>query len=103
VDRLAGRLASSPLWENGLFPKIDLPPSADVGQIVAAVFGNGSSDHGRVMVPRIQRTRMVSIADREYQAAVVETNSGRKILLYRYQGPTIGWWTRIYEEDSARP
>jgi hypothetical protein len=103
IDRLAARLASSPLWENGLSPKIELPPTADAKQIVAAVFGNVSFEQGRVTRPTILRTRKVSIGEREYLATVVETNLGRKILLYQYQGPSIGWWTRVYEENSPRP
>jgi hypothetical protein len=103
IDRLAARLASTPLWNNGLSPQIDLPPTAATDEVVAAVFERVSFDQGRATRHETLRTKPVSIGGdpREYVAVLVETNFGRKIVLLRYEGQSIGWWSRVFDEAEA--
>lgn len=32
-----------------------------------------------------------------YQALLVDTDQGRKIVLIRHGGPAVGWWSRIFD------
>jgi hypothetical protein len=99
IARLVAELSNSPLWFNGLFPDLHLPPTATVEQVVASVFEHISLDHGKVTSHSVLQQEQVKIASepREYTAALVETNFGRKIVLLQYQGN--GWWSRVFDES----
>jgi hypothetical protein len=32
-----------------------------------------------------------------YTAALVDTDFGVKIVLIKYAGPTLGWWSHVYD------
>ena len=36
-------------------------------------------------------------------AALVESDMGTKVLLFVYQGPKVGWWTRFYDVKDEGP
>jgi len=97
IDTLVRRLASDPMWMNGLAPTIDLPRSATPAQVVATALQLGGFTQGRGKPFRIIANRAVRI-DREtadYEAVLVETALGRKIVLLSYASN--GWWTRVFD------
>jgi hypothetical protein len=98
IDALAARLSALPLWNNGLSPKIDLPESAHLDEVVAAAFGKISFDHGPAKRHRIVSSKQVTIGAEpgRYWAAIVDTDLGPMIALVRYEGPAVGWWSRVY-------
>jgi hypothetical protein len=66
IDRLVARLTSAfARWDNGTFPRIDLPPTATTEEVVASVLERVSFENGRAMSHSILRTTRVQIgADR---------------------------------------
>ena len=104
IDTLAKRLsATSGIWVNGLSPALELPESASSEEIVAKFFQSVSYDEGPVTRHQILETRPVQITDTlpnpKYTAVLVDTNLGRKVLLYQYS--VGGWWTRVYDDAPA--
>lgn len=101
VDRLSADRSGE--WVNGLYPKLDLPRSATVEEVFDRMFQRVSFDDGRVTRFRILELRGVvieSLRPEQYNAAVVETDLGRKLVLFRRE--RLDWWTRVYEiEPSA--
>jgi hypothetical protein len=105
VERLVARLSSSHgLWQNGLFPKLDLPATASTKQVVSRVFPMTGFDKGHVAEHRILETRQVRIPGSlpdSYTAVLVDTDFGRKILLLKHEGPAVGWWSRVYDAERS--
>lgn len=88
------------MWNNGGFPKIDLPAFASNEDVIGAAFAGISFDEGKVTKYAIVDARRVRIGedDRAYTAAIVDTNLGRKVVLLRYEGADVGWWSRVFDE-----
>jgi hypothetical protein len=85
-------------WVNGLYPRLDLPATASVYEVLDRMFQRAPFDEGYVKEYRIVEMRRVVIAglrSEPYTAAIVDTNFGRKIVLFRRE--RLDWWTRIYE------
>lgn len=103
IERLAARLSADPLWQNGIAPIIALPQTASTEQVVSKVFEMISFDQGKVTKHRILEAKRVRIKGGlpdHYTAALIETNLGEKIVLFRHEGGAIGWWSRVYDNDS---
>lgn len=102
IARLVATLEARPMWTNGGFPKITLPADAPTEKVLEAVFSNVSFDEGRATVRSIVERREVQIRPEHdsYMAVLVDTSLGRKIALLRYRGPTVGWWSRVFDEDE---
>jgi hypothetical protein len=102
IEALVDRLSSSHgMWTNGMFPKLDLPATASAEQVVARVFKMISFDKGRVKSHRILETREIRIRGPlpdTYTALLVDTDFGRKIVLLQYTSPSVGWWSRVFDE-----
>jgi hypothetical protein len=92
-------LSKSPLWTNGLSPKLDLPKTATADELLAKIFRVVSFDRGKVTKHRIleQRTLKIGGETEPYAAYRVDTDQGQKIVLMRYEGPAVGWWSRIFD------
>lgn len=101
IDRLVARLSASPMWNNGGFAKIDLPKAAKTADVLAKVFASISFDQGPVTRHKIVEERKVHIAndDHDYTAIVVDTNFGQRVALISYWGPTVGWWSRVFDDE----
>lgn len=104
IQALVDRLSADPKgeWTNSLHPKLDLPASATVEEVIDRMFQVVSLDHGRVTEFRVLELRGVVIGSQSperYNAARVYTNVGQKIVLFRRQQQD--WWTRVY--DVAPP
>ncbi len=105
IDNLVTNLSSSHgMWINGIAPIIELPETATTEQVVERVFKMTGFDEGQVTRFKILETRTVHIQGSVpdlYTAVLVETKFGEKIVLLRYEGKTIGWWSRVYKSKGA--
>jgi hypothetical protein len=104
LDRLAAKLSANPMWENGMFPTLDLPATATADQVVAKVLKSVSFDKGRVKTYKILKTKQLQIRGslpNLYTASLLDTDLGKKILLYKYSGAATGWWSRVFEAEAA--
>ena len=100
VDKLSAD--SSGDWVNGMYPTLDLPPSATVEEVIDRLFQVVGFGPGRVTEFRVLELRGVVIGSRSperYNAARVETNLGQKIVLFRRERQD--WWTRVYDLEPS--
>jgi hypothetical protein len=93
--------ASHGLWLNGIYPILGLPATASTDEVIARMFEMTSFAEGRVKQYRILETRLVQVSGDTYIAALVRTELGDKIVLLRYAGTPMGWWSRVYDPRSA--
>ena len=117
IATLVETLSASHLWRNGIFLSVELPATASADEVIAGMFEKLSLDEGQVTRYRILETRLVQIPKNlpytnipgvrttetlpyTYIAALVRTDYGDKIVLLKYRGPQIGWWSRVYDPQS---
>lgn len=117
IATLAERLSASPLWRNGHFADVKLPATASTDEVIAGMFEKLSLQEGQVSRFRVLETRLVRIPENvpytnvpttrttqalhyTYIAALVRTDYGDKIVLMKYEGPRVGWWSRVYDPRS---
>jgi len=100
IDRLAEELGKQALWQNGISPKIDLPPTATAKEIAAAYFGNTSESKGKIKDWEILKEGKVDIPN-ELQSHFIAiwcgTEFGGRIILAQYGSAKTGWWTRAFD------
>jgi hypothetical protein len=103
IDQLVSHLSSDGAWMNGFFPKIDLPPTASAEQVVMIVLEKDELNIGRVTGHKILEVRPVHFRGLTivYTAALVQTNVGKKIVFFAFQGPKVGWWSRVYDDKPS--
>lgn len=96
IAALVAQLEKRPLWSNGAFPRIELPASAPIEEVVAAVFERVSFDPGPVKRHTLREQRRVRVGDdpRGLIAVLVDTNLGTKIVLLRHDRT---WWSQIHD------
>jgi hypothetical protein len=97
IGRLVARLSADPMWQNGISPVIDLPPTAPTEQVVSKVFG----PEKRHKTVKEREVHVPGGTPDRYTAALVETDLGEKVVLLQHQGRGVGWWSRVY--DAERP
>jgi hypothetical protein len=98
IDRLVAGLAQQPLWNDGRYLEIDLPKTARHEDVVARLFRVvGAANDFRMVETRSVRLGADPVV---YEAIRLETGQGPKIALIRYEGPSAGWWTRLYDSPS---
>ena len=104
IERLVSRLSSLPMWENGTFPTLNLPATASTEQVVTRVFRMTGFDKQPVTNHRIIETCQVQIPSSFmgfYTAVLVDTPSGRKIVLLACQKSGAGWWSRVFDVKTS--
>ena len=98
ISTLSQRLnESGGLWVNGLFPNIDLPPTATLTEVLNQAIKYSGFDEGHINKYKIITVRHVTLNDgmnNEYTAALIDSDLGQKIFLMRYMRNT--WWTRFF-------
>jgi uncharacterized protein YceK len=104
IQALVDRLSADPTggWANSLHPKLDLPPSATVEEVIDRMFQVVSLGQGRVTEFRILELRGVVIGSKpgeRYNVARIHTNLGQKIVLFRRSHED--WWTRVYDVEPT--
>jgi hypothetical protein len=100
VDRLSADRRGG--WVNGPYPRLDLPSSATVEEVLDRLFQLVTFVEGPVTRFRILELRGVvigSVRPERYNAAIVDTNLGRKLVLFR-RG-RLDWWIRVYEVERT--
>lgn len=105
IDQLVTELSSSNgLLMNEAYPILGLPETASTEEVVSKTFKMTSFDKGRVENYKILQIRKVRIRGSLpdlYTAVLVETTFGKKIVLFRYVGETVGWWSRVYDAKAS--
>jgi hypothetical protein len=90
INRVVRTESSSAGFPSGLYSPIKLPSTASEAEVVTKVLSRPV---------KILTNREVSIKDELYKAVLVETTSGRKVVLIRYdKNQPTGWWSRVYED-----
>jgi hypothetical protein len=90
---------SSFTFINGFFAAIKLPPSATAEEIVAQSVQGESVFGGKINTYKIIEVRKLLIFQGNYpvySAALIETNPGKEIFLYRYESTPNYWWVKVY-------
>jgi hypothetical protein len=99
-----------------VFPMINLPKAASIKQVLAGVFPMTGMDKGQVTTYEIAngvtscqilKTRQVytgpvsgNVPPESYTAVLVQTNLGEKIVLLKYEGDSLDWWSRVYDTNA---
>ena len=99
IDVLTTKLNSDPMWPNGEAPRISLPSNAAPKEVVASAAKMWGFDSGHIktyQVLGVRKMRLDGMPD--CSAALIESDLGRKILLFRYEqhGKRSFWWTRFF-------
>lgn len=100
IDQLVADLSQKPLWSNGTFPIVPLGEKAAPADVFRKSFESSYLAEGRIekfKILEIRKVRIGKLAPENYRAALVSTEFGRKIVLYRYEGAGTGWWTRVFD------
>jgi hypothetical protein len=105
IDHLVADFSASyGLWENGIFPILGLPETASSEQVIKKTFEMTGFDKGHLTSYKIVEIRQVHIRGSLpdlYTAALVQTDLGEKIVLFKYDGPKVGWWSRVYDANHT--
>ena len=107
IDKLVERLnASNGLWINGTSPIISLPADAEPSEVLAQAVKMVGFDQGHIKTYEILNVRQVELTNvpmgTVYSAALVQSNLGMKICLFRPQKNN-QWWTRWYDVEKEEP
>jgi hypothetical protein len=100
IDIVIKRLNSSNgLWMNGGCPILDLSSNATPQEVVSQAVGKWSLNDGKINNYRIVEARKIDLRYRAgCYAALIDSNLGKKILLFEYIGGARGnWWTRFID------
>ena len=100
IDSLVDRLNHQPLWINGMFPELKLPKSATPEEVIAECLKMVGFAKGHLKWHNVVKIREVDIATAhpmKYSAALIDTDSGKKIILFRFEGAR--WWTRVFDVE----
>lgn len=105
IDHLVADFsASHGLWENGMSPILGLPETALPEQVIKKTFEMTGFDKGHVTSYKILKIRQVRIQGSlpdVYTAVLVQTDFGEKIVLFKYVGPIVGWWSRVFDTNRT--
>ena len=100
IDALARKLNSDRMWPNGEVPIISLSSNAAPKEVVGRAVKMWGFDRGHIKTFEIVEIRKIRLdAKPDCSAAVIRSDLGRKILLFRYeshQKMNFGW-TRFYD------
>ena len=105
IDVLVQELNSSNgLWRNGGYPIIALSSNATLQEVVSAAVTKWSLDGGQIKTFRILEARKIELKHLpDCSAALIDSNLGKKVLLFRYERPG-SWWTRFVDvTEKAEP
>lgn len=103
IDAHEKRLnASRGLWVNGIYPDVALHEYATVKQVLNLAITRHGFDEGDISSFRILKHRPLELEPMMtgYRAALIETNLGPKIFMFRYERDQ-QWWTRFYDIATA--
>lgn len=99
IATLANTLkASRGLWINGLVQLIRLPEYASPKDLLEQAISQSSFHEGKIASYRILESRKIELNAglTGYSAALIDSNLGQKIFVFKYEGEQ-QWWNRFYE------
>lgn len=108
IGKLVNRLKAETggLWVNGVYPTLGLPAGASAEQVIAQSIKLSGFAKGHLKTWKLLSLRTVELKDLgagKTFAALLDSDQGRKILLFHYQGAAAGWWSRFYSGDGSDP
>jgi hypothetical protein len=85
------------MWINGVSPLLDLPQTATGDEVLLKIIAvNRLGTNVRSLELRKDWPIQVAASGGDrFTAALVETDSGKRIILFRWEGNT--WWSRVFE------
>jgi len=106
VARLVTDLsATHGMWENGIFSNLGLPQTASPEDVVHKLFNMGLPDgeaaHYKILKIQQVHIPIAEIGSDVYTAIIVRKDSSNKIVLIKYCGTAVGWWSRVYDVPSV--
>lgn len=97
IDKVISGFDSNGLWMNGIFSPISLPETAKPEEVIQAALLEYRKKDLPCVTLEIKKVKIESIGSRiEYMAARVKIQSTERVVLFRYEGEKIGWWSRTY-------
>jgi len=99
ITRISNQLSKNPMWDNGVFIPIKLPKSAKPVAILNQFFKNVSAPRGYITDFDIEEIRQLKISNSDaspYTAALVSSDQGGQIVIFRYMTDEDCWWARMY-------
>ena len=90
--------ASHGFFVSGIIPDLNLPKTASQEQVIrkaleAHGFTKEQAASGKILT--IRQVHIQDIYPDLYTAALVRTSVGEEIVLFQYQEPAFGWWSRV--------
>jgi hypothetical protein len=92
-------------WNSGQYSVLRLPATASTNDIIKKIF-DMDLPKGQEADYKILEIRQVRIPNglrpdiQTYTAAVVRKDESKKIVIFNYWGPNLGWWSRVYDSKS---
>jgi hypothetical protein len=108
IDQLVADLSNTNRlwsWNSGGLPNLGLPATASTNDVIKRIFDMGLPK-GQEADYKILEIRQVRIPNglrpdiQTYTAAIVQKDDSKKIVLFNYWGPGLGWWSRVYDFKS---
>jgi hypothetical protein len=103
IGDVIGKIPPSEQWEKGTFTIIQLPASAKAVEVVEVALLRTVFGGEQWVDSTIAESRTVHLGSSpdSYNAALVKTHLGRKIVIFRYVGPPFGWVSRVYDAGTG--
>jgi len=95
VVRFSYQLYANPMWLMGMHSQLQLPVTATAEEIVAQEVSSVSFPEGKITSYHIVRVEEITLAGNPFSAVLLETNLGKKIVLYRHGD--LYWSVKIYD------
>jgi hypothetical protein len=92
-------------WNSGQYSVLRLPATASTNDVIKRIFDMGLPKEQEADY-KILKIRQVCIPNglrpdiQTYTAAIVQKDDSKKIILFNYWGPNLGWWSRVYDSKS---
>ena len=103
IDALVERLnATRGMWINGEYPDISLPSDAKPNEVLDHAILMFGFDQGHIKTYQIQEIREVQLDTETYSAALVQSDLGKKVFLFKPERNN-RWWTRFYDVEEEKP
>jgi len=104
IDALAQRLNASGMgmWSNGEYPDINLSSDAKPNEVLDQAIKMFGFDQGHIKTYQIQKIRQVQLDTETYSAALIQSDFGKKIFLFKPERNN-RWWTRFYDVEEEKP
>src|SRR5580704_11098962 len=98
TDRVIQRISSNPYFRNGAVKMIELQKSAPIDEVIKQAVKNDI--HFALSIPepiKVISKRDVKIQGKLYTAVLVDTQSGRRVVLISWLEASHSWWNRVYD------